>query len=107
MQWWGVVHAFTIPPPGIVVGGSLGNATLKHRQYPRIKEYQVLSRVLIGQRPLIRPVQPWCYKYRDRQLCRGGIVRRSRHKVTGLQGLTAKSLLKYQILGVHARYKAL
>jgi hypothetical protein len=34
-------------------------------------------------------------------------LRRSRHKVTGLQGLTAESPLKYQILGVHARYKAL
>jgi hypothetical protein len=27
------------PPSGTVAGGSLGNATLKHRQYPRIKEY--------------------------------------------------------------------
>jgi hypothetical protein len=44
------------PPPGRVVGGFLGNATLKLRQYPRIREYQVLSRVFIGQRPLIGPM---------------------------------------------------
>jgi hypothetical protein len=67
-------YFLTIPPPGTVVGGSLGNATLKLRQYPRIREYQVLSRVSIGQRPLIGSMKAWCYKYRDRQLCRGGIV---------------------------------
>jgi hypothetical protein len=61
-----VLAAELLSPPGTVVGGSLGSATLKHR------EYQVLSRVFIGQRPLIRPVQLWRYKYRDRQLCRGG-----------------------------------
>jgi len=31
----------------------------------------VLSRVFIGRRPLIGPVHAWCYKYRNRQLCRG------------------------------------
>ena len=34
----------------------------------------MLLRASIGQGPLIWPVQAWCYKYRDRQLFRGGIL---------------------------------
>ena len=39
---------YKYPFPGTLVGGSLGNAILKPRQYPRIREYQVLSRITIG-----------------------------------------------------------
>jgi hypothetical protein len=45
------------PPPWIIMGGSFSNATLKLRQYPRIRKYQVLSRAAIRYRPLIWLVQ--------------------------------------------------
>jgi hypothetical protein len=32
------------PPAQLSLGPTVGNATLKYRQYPRIKEYQVLSK---------------------------------------------------------------
>jgi len=33
---------------------------------PELENFQVLLRAPIGQRPLIRPVHAWCYKYRGR-----------------------------------------
>ena len=60
------------PPPGSKRHHEIGNATPKPRLYPQHRKSQVLWRVSIRYRPLIGPVQAWCYQSRDGALNRGG-----------------------------------
>jgi hypothetical protein len=61
-----------LSPPGSKLPHEIGNTTLKPRLYPQHRKSQVLWRVSIRYRPLIRPVQAWCYQYREGALDRGG-----------------------------------
>jgi len=60
------------PPPGSKRHHEISNATPKPRLYPQHRKSQVLWRVSIRYRPLIWPVQAWCYQSRDGALNRGG-----------------------------------
>ena len=60
------------PPPGSKRHHEIGNATPKPRLHPQHRKSQVLWRVSIRYRPLIGPVQAWCYQSRDGALNRGG-----------------------------------
>jgi hypothetical protein len=60
------------PPLAQRADGETGNTTPNSRQDPRIREYQVLSRLSIGYRPLSWPLQAWCYQERDLRFAPGG-----------------------------------